>query len=543
MPNNIDDNIDNNSRNGDETIVPEKFQPITAADIPLSKPLTQTLKPGDQQSADDSSATANHSAHTTPTDASRRWIYSTILIALACVLALFLAIAFQDAPTQELIENQSPSTAEHRPREDTPTVEETPFQAAQLAAARRSAQDILARVLQKQQTLETLNVQQWAATQYQQALDTANEGDMLYRNRDFKAAITHYETAENLLNTLEAGREPHISKLLHQGMTALNQGRGEAAQQAFENILLIEENHTQALQGLERIGSLPEVFAATQRGEALLLKGDYAGALAEYTQALHLDPLFEAAISGRKEAQRLDDDAQFQRALNQGFQSLHSGHLDTARKQFSQALALKPQSAVAQSGRAQVDNEIAQRSITRLLNSAQDHESQEQWQMALTAYDSILSRDPAVTAATVGKIRSAARQQLDSTLEQFIAQPLRLASPAVFREAQKSLRDAEQIARAGPRLKQQIKTLSQVLVNAQQPQTVVLHSDNLTRVRLFKVGEFAPFNEKIVQLKPGHYIAEGIRPGYRDVRVEFTVLPTERGASAAPIVVQCQEAI
>jgi hypothetical protein len=82
MPDNIDDNAVNNSRNGDETIVPEKFQPITAADIPLSKPLTQTLNPGDQQSADDSSATANHSPRT---DASRRWIYSTILtVLLAC---------------------------------------------------------------------------------------------------------------------------------------------------------------------------------------------------------------------------------------------------------------------------------------------------------------------------------------------------------------------------------------------------------------------------------------------------------------------------
>jgi len=68
---------------------------------------------------------------------------------------------------------------------------------------------------------------------------------------------------------------------------------------------------------------------------------------------------------------------------------------------------------------------------------------------------------------------------------------------------------------------------------------VVLRSDNLTRVSIFKLGEFAPFTEKTLQLKPGKYIAEGIRPGYRDVRVEFTVL----GAGTAPVVVQCRETI
>ena len=163
--------------------------------------------------------------------------------------------------------------------------------------------------------------------------------------------------------------------------------------------------------------------------------------------------------------------------------------------------------------------------------------------MALDTYDNILSRDSSVTAATVGKIRSTARQQLDAKLETFIHQPLRLASPAVFREAQQSLRDAQQIVQAGPRLKQQIDALHQTLAKSQQPQTVVLRSDNLTRVRLFKVAEFAPFHEKTLQLKPGKYTAEGIRPGYRDVRVEFTVPFTAPGANPTPIVVQCREAI
>lgn len=527
------DNIDDNNKNSNEPNSPEKFEPIKAADIPLSKPLTQAVNPSVNQSTSSKPVASKDTGNTAPGYSSRRWIYGAIMAAMACVSLLFIATVYQIEPTkpkENLVDDK---------QKNTPKIEESPFQKAQIAAARRSAQDILARVLEKQQALEALNIQQWAAEQYQQALAAANEGDQLYRERKFKAAIEHYEAAESLLNKLETEREPHIAELLSQGLAAINQGQLEAAQQAFEKILLIEADQPQALQGLQRSASLLEVFAATERGKTLQLEGDYPAALAEYTQALSLDPLFEAAIFGRKEAQGLLNDEQFQSAINQGFQYLHSGDLNAARRQFSKALTIKPQSDVAQNALAQVDNEIAQRAIARLLNSAQTDENKEQWQKALYAYNKILGRDPAVTAATVGKIRSSARQQLDAKLETFIRQPLRLASPAIYREAQQSLGDAKQIAQAGQRIKQQINALSQILVNAQKPQSVVLHSDNLTRVSIFKLGEFAPFTEKTLQLKPGKYIAEGIRPGYRDVRVEFTVL----GAGSAPIVVQCQEPI
>jgi len=41
-------------------------------------------------------------------------------------------------------------------------------------------------------------------------------------------------------------------------------------------------------------------------------------------------------------------------------------------------------------------------------------------------------------------------------------------------------------------------------------------------------------------LRPGLYVAVGIRPGYRDVRVEFRVSPE---VEMLPIVVQCEEPI
>jgi len=244
------DNIDDNSKSDNGTISSDTFEPIKATDIPLSQPVSQ---PAHRHPSDAPNIEADGS--------SRRWIYGSIAAAFACVLLLFIATIYQGDSTdaEHSIAEDKPTSAATAP----PTLEESPFQKAQLAAARRTAQDILARMLEKQQSLEAMNIQQWAAEEYQQVLSAANEGDQLYRERAFKAAIEHYETAEALLDKLEAGREPHIAQLLEQGLAALNQGQTETAQQAFEQVLLIEPDHPQALQGKQRCASLPEAFAAT----------------------------------------------------------------------------------------------------------------------------------------------------------------------------------------------------------------------------------------------------------------------------------------
>ena len=72
------------------------------------------------------------------------------------------------------------------------------------------------------------------------------------------------------------------------------------------------------------------------------------------------------------------------------------------------------------------------------------------------------------------------------------------------------------------------------------PLVVQLVSDNVTQVSLFKIGRFGMFANRQVELLPGNYVAVGIRPGYRDVRVEFRVAPE---IDMQPIVVQCEEQI
>jgi hypothetical protein len=82
--------------------------------------------------------------------------------------------------------------------------------------------------------------------------------------------------------------------------------------------------------------------------------------------------------------------------------------------------------------------------------------------------------------------------------------------------------------------------LEQALAAARTPVAVVIESDGLTEVAVSRVGRLGTLARRTLTLRPGAYTAVGSRPGYRDVRRQFTLSP---GGAAVVVVVRCEEAI
>jgi len=167
-------------------------------------------------------------------------------------------------------------------------------------------------------------------------------------------------------------------------------------------------------------------------------------------------------------------------------------------------------------------------------------ESREQWQEAVSIYETLLEEDPSLVDARVRLIPARVRAELDKQLNAYIEEPLRLSAKAEYRTAQEALENARGIANPGQRLSGQITSLDSLLKVANSAVDVVFQSDNQTHVVLFRVADLGRFQQVSVKLRPGKYVAAGTRSGYRDVRVEFTVTgePIDE-----PIAVRCEEPI
>ncbi len=442
------------------------------------------------------------------------------------------------APTASSRVAPPPVAAPAAPPAVAPT--QAPWRDAELAAARRTAQDILAQVTEQKRVLESRRVDLWGAEPFAAALAVAEAGDALYLEREFETAQERYREAVAQLEALGERLPIVVEDAVVTGQAALEAGNAAAAAAAFERALAIDPDHAMARAGLARAAVADEVnqllvTAMEQEG-----KDQLEAAKRDYQRALELDGQSAAARQGVQRIEAALLARAYTAAMSDGYRALTDGRLDAAARAFEQALTLKPAAQDARQALAMAANRKLEAAIQTWLGKATQSETDERWPQAMHAYQQVLMLDASVAAANTGVARARARAELDQRLTGAIASPERLQDETVYQETRGLLDRARAVAQAGPRLQSQIEALDGLLKSAVEPVMVTLTSDEATDVNVYKVARLGKFRSKQVALKPGRYIAVGTRDGYRDVRREFQV---SAGKPPPDIVVACTEKV
>ncbi|MGQ9425482.1 hypothetical protein ACXYTJ_07430 [Gilvimarinus sp. F26214L] len=418
---------------------------------------------------------------------------------------------------------------------------ESPWRDAQLAKARREAQDILQKLLEKQEALEEIGVGHWAAEDYARATELAETGDQRYQERAFEEAQSLYQNSLAQFEQLLERSEEVYRSALASGEQAIEAGDASRAQEQFQLAAHIKPDAGAVTEGLQRARVLEDVLARLNAGEKLQRKGELEAARQEFLAALKLDDQSAPARKALQDLEQALADRDFGRHMSTGFAAMSNSEYPAAIAAFEQALELRPGAEDARAALTQARNESTQTRLQALLQKARSHEAAEQWQSAVEQYEAALKLDKNLVEARVGKIRAGTRADVDRRLEAILAKPERLNTPSVHDEYQAFYQEGLQIRDSGPRLNQQLEQLAEALQLARQPVTVQFQSDNATQVTIYRVGQLGSFVQTELTLKPGTYTAVGTREGYRDVRQEFTVSAAQ--PIPGPITIQCEEKI
>jgi hypothetical protein len=161
--------------------------------------------------------------------------------------------------------------------------------------------------------------------------------------------------------------------------------------------------------------------------------------------------------------------------------------------------------------------------LERLRREAERLAATEAWGAAGAHYDAALQLDPAAGFARSGSALAGQRARLHARLDLYLAEPQRLFSPEPLDEAERLLAEVRPLPADQPRLAAKVERLAGLVAAATTPRQVTLRSDGQTEVTVHHVGGLGRFSERQLALRPGNYTAVGARPGYRDVRVTFTV--------------------
>jgi tetratricopeptide (TPR) repeat protein len=461
---------------------------------------------------------------------------AAVLVLLAAgIVFVYLPRALPPAPTPVAAPTPAPPV---KPATSLEVPGPAPFELAKLARARDEAQELVDRLVDLQQEAETQGALQWAADDYAAATTRAQEGDGLFKGQDYDGARAAYQQAEQTLESLLARAPTVLADSLKAGWAAYDTNDAAAAIPQFELALRVDPRNADAQRGLKRAQALDQVRAAMATAAAAERDGKTSEALAAYREASALDPEVTGARDGVQRMTAQIGRAQFDEAMSQGFAALDRGDAGAARTAFTRARTLDPSSNAAADALAQVESRVRVGQFEAKQQEAAAAEATERWTQAAAIYDDALAIDPTLVFAQKGAMHAREMAKLNDQIDGILTAPERLASDAVYANAQALVSAASGLP--GEQLARKRAALEDALASSRTPVHVRLESDNATNVVLHQVDQLGRFSVRELELRPGTYTAVGTRDGYRDVRRSFTVVA---GQVPPPVVIRCEERI
>ncbi len=406
--------------------------------------------------------------------------------------------------------------------------------------ARFKVEMVLGELLSNFETLKQRGVSHWAPAKFQAAQEHYAEGDKAYLEGRYRAAERHYLDAIGVVEPLFDRIEPEFQKALSGAQAAFDAGDHAEALRLYERAVAITPNDAVALAGYERTRNLDAVLRLVDQGLEFEKELELDAAEASFAQAIDLDPEWQPAQDGLVRVQETRTKMTFDQRMSEGLDALAAQDYQSARAAFRMAERLLPGSPEPADGLLQVDQGLRLQSINTLEREAKILEQDENWDAVITTYEAVLKIDANLAFAMDGLENARRMNGLHQQLDEYIAEPDKLSVPATLQEATQLVVDITLMGDIGPRLAGQRDELSRLLKRAATPVPVQLVSDNLTQVSIYKVGTLGRFNNTRLELRPGTYVAVGVRTGYRDVRREFRVAPE---IDMQPVVVRCEEQI
>ena len=459
-----------------------------------------------------------------------------VITLLALVVVVFIVLPNYVSEPWFVDDNQTDFTP--------PSNTVSPSSAAEKTKYRQDAQSILAEIINVRDRLKEQAVVRWGDLEFRLALQGVDQGDEQYRYGDYQKAIETYQLSLDQLKDLESVAQQELVEAKKLSLKAIESASvtsdAELAVDRAELAIAIAPDDDEAQILVSRASNLSQLITLLAEGRYYSAQNDLGSAKAAYEKAVALDPQHIAAAAELLTTKQSITEETFRDHMSDGFVALNKLDFEQASTAFNHAGVIHPNHPSVQQALNQVASEQSQLLVDQQMIQAGTLAQQEQWQGALAIYQRLLLTDNSLTEAKVRKISVSVRASLDRQIIALLDDPLSLAESRAFYKGQTLLADAKGFANPGPRLSRQIDQLDKALQASQIPVAVIIQSDNLTQISVYKVANLGTLQQTSISLKPGLYIAAGQRAGYRDSRVEFEV---SEQSPTGPIVVICSEKI
>jgi len=414
--------------------------------------------------------------------------------------------------------------------------------AAQTSEQETETRQLLNKTLELKVRLDNEGAKTWGqeqlTTSYNQVHGFLKEADSLFNAQRFERAAAGYQKTITAFEQLEASRPERLKRALKAGEEALEKPDAALARRYFEIALAADSGNKEAKAGLQRVESLPRVLELLEKGRKSEDNGLLDDARTRYQDALEIDKHSRTARVHLQRVEQRIADRDFQRAMSNAMSAFNRRDIKQARSNLNIAKKIRPGNDAVRDLNRQIGAAERSTELQRLSRQAARHEQDEQWDKALQLYTRALTIDASAGFAQRGKIRAERLITLNRAIRNYLTSPGDLQAPEHRSHARSICDTALAADTTGPKLKSAVTELLALIEVYNKPVSVLLQSDHMTDVRIYRIGAFGRFLDHQLQLTPGRYRAHGTRSGYRDTTIEFTV-PVN--ATSITVRIACEE--
>ena len=304
--------------------------------------------------------------------------------------------------------------------------------------------------------------------------------------------------------------------------------------------LLLKQDDQQAQRLAQKIELLPELLRLIKKADIAAIENNPQKEYDLLVQATNIAPDREVLKQRRNVLAERIRENQFSSFINRGLVSVEKKDIRTARLHYKKAQSLfsgRPELRVLSDAILKISGELdLKQSITRANRAI----AEDDWIRAQSVYAESYRRHADDKTIIDGLQLANKIVSLQQNLADYINRPQRLASRNVLAAARDEVVQADVIASYSKSLSAKSAELKTLLASMNVKIAVFVKSDNQTYILVRGVGKVGLTSGREIQLKPGEYIFEGSRAGYRSKLVQVRI---PAGETSFMVEVVCDERI
>lgn len=391
--------------------------------------------------------------------------------------------------------------------------------------------DLISDISDNTKILEDRNILQWNEKDYLKLKSFYDVGNRSFLLKKYKKSKDEFDLALLLSEELIKQSNKIYLDGISMGLDFLRNGNPSLAKEKFQEAGLIKINHPDVIEGIYRAEVYEEIDRLIEESNLLIESNKINEAFLLSQKAISLDQKNPNARSLYESLALSILERDYAEFIKIGNSSIVNENIEEGLKAFNEALSLKPGSEIAKKGIQNLLVIQKRLKISKLFSEAENYEITEQWNKSFDAYQNIIFEEQNITKAQLGFDRIKKIIETKKNIELYLSNPQRLSEDIIRDEANNVLGLSEQIIndfyslyKEAPKKFSNLKNeLKELISNMQIPVIVRFISDNKTTLIISRIGSFDPFNEKVINLRPGTYEIFGRKKGYKEKRLLINI--------------------